>query len=89
MYWPSFLSILVETCSSTFSVVVTKNIVIGGILETNEARAFDRYINGQRFSKELKIFEATREKNKNLKLLLNSLKSIPPTSAQLEPVEHV
>ena len=40
------------------------------------------------FSKRLKIFEATSETNKNIKLLLNSLNIILQTSIELERVEH-
>ena len=36
-------------------------------------------MNGKHFSNELEIFEATRGKTKNIKLLFNSLKTIPPT----------
>ena len=39
-------------------------------------------MNGKYHAQELEIFEATVEKPKNMKLLFNSLKTIPPTSIE-------
>ena len=40
------------------------------------------------FSNEIEIFESTEEKTKNIKLLFNSLKTIPSTFAEWERTEH-
>ena len=40
---------------------------------------------GKHLSEELKIFEATGETAKNIKLLYNSLNIIPQASMELEP----
>ena len=45
-------------------------------------------MNGKHFSNELEIFEATREKTKNIKLFFNSLKTICPTFVERERAEH-
>jgi hypothetical protein len=44
----------------------------------------DREMKGKHLSKELEIFEATGEKNTNIKLLFNALKTVPPTSIESE-----
>ena len=41
-------------------------------------------MNGKHFLNELEIFEATGEKIINIKLLLNSPKTIPPTFVEWE-----
>ena len=46
------------------------------------------HVNGRHISKELEIFEVTVEKTKHIKLLFNSLKSIPPTYILWERVEQ-
>ena len=93
----AILLILFGTCTSTISLVATKTIVYLTLSQKLGAAIYhiqngqcegDGEINGTHLSKELEIFEAAGEGNRNIKLLFNSLKTIPQTSIESERAEH-
>ena len=45
-------------------------------------------MNKRHFSNDLEIFDATGEKRENIKLLFNSLKTIPQTFVEWERAKH-